>query len=581
MIQASLQQVAFEPKNIKLMDFGLIAFIVIVLYLKFHLIFQININQDEFGYLSRVYSFSRGTLTGQFQTFHVHFFKWIFNVSKNEVTQIIVARLVMYLFFFGTCLLTYLIGRQFINRYGALFAVLSFLSFSYVVVNGASFRSDTISAFLCLFSTYVIISKPQSKILMIIAGFSAALSLMVTIKSILHLLTIGIIFIYILVTAQNRWNIVKQITRFVIALLVGFFLIYQFHISTLVPTSLRDPTQFLGNTCSKFITFNKLFSKWRFLELSIRQNSTIWILILVGIILVIWSLFHTKGEKIYNRLILLAFLAPFFSLIFYRNAFPYFYVFVLTPTIIFCGILVHKIIEDFRKTESIFPSVILAAFTLIVFLNFLFYYLVFSPNRNSEQRKVLKAVHEIFPEPVSYIDGCSMVASFPNAGFFMSSLVMESYLSANKPIMKNILSEHQPLFLLANVPHLNLSFSRKEAVSASGYSLLEEDWNVLKSNFLHHWGPIYVVGKQFDFRSVKNSRCFEIVIPGKYTLEGKLDVSVDGNFYRPKDIINLNKGDHTIIAISNPGKALLRWGEHLYIPANEPPLNPIFIGQFL
>jgi hypothetical protein len=582
MIQSSLQQAAFESKEIKLIEFGLITFIVVAFCLKFRLIFQISINQDEFGYLSRVYSYTQGNLTGQFQTFHVHFFKWISYFSKNEVTQIIVARLVMYLFFFGTCLVTYLIGRQFINRPGALFAVLCFVSFSYVVVNGASFRSDTISVFLCLFSTYFVISKAQSKILMIIAGIALALSLMVTIKSVFHLLTIGIIFLYLLVTTQNRWNVVKQITRFGVALMVGFFLFYQFHISKLVPTSFHDPRQFLGNTSSKVIILNKLFPKWRFLELSICQNSTIWILILLGIILVIWFLFHEKKEeKTYNRLILFAFLVPVFSLIFYRNAFPYYYVFILSPAIIFCGIVFHNIIEAFRKAGPIFSPVILAALTLIVFFNFVFYYLVFSSNRNFEQKRLLKAVHEIFPEPVSYIDGCSMVSSFPMVGFFMSSWGMENYLKTNKPIMRDILIKHHPLFVLANVPHLNLSLPRTKAVSDTNYSLLEEDWNVLKLNFLHHWGPIYVAGKQFEFSSVTDFQRFEILIPGKYTFEGEIGVSVDGIFYRPGDIINLNKGEHTITAISNSGKALLRWGKHLYIPPSEPPLTPIFFGSFL
>jgi len=581
MIHSSLQQVAFDPKEVKLIEFGLILFIAIALYLKFRLIFQISVNQDEFAYLSRVYSYSRGTLAGQFQTFHVHFFKWISFFSKNEVSQIFIARSVMYIFFLGTCILTYFIGRQFINRSGAFFAVLCFLSFSYVVLNGSSFRSDTISAFLSLFSIYIIIARTQSRILTIIAGLAVALSLMVTIKSIFHLLTIGIIFICILVMAQNRWEVIKQIVSFVIALVGGFFLFYQFHISTLIPTSLRDPRQYLGHTSSKFIIPHNLFPRWRFLELSVYQNLIIWILLIVGIILVIWAIIHTTENKLSARLLLLTFLSPIFSLMFYRNAFPYYYVFILTPAIIFCGVVVNKTIEAFRKTGSFLAPVIVAAFTLIVFFNFLFYYLVFSPNRNFEQRKVLKAVHEIFPEPVSYIDGCSMVASFPKAGFFMSSLVMESYLSANKPIMKNILSKHQPLFLLANVPHLNLSFPRKEAVSASGYSLLEEDWNVLKSNFLHHWGPIYVVGKQFEFSSVTDSQCFETFIPGEYTLEGKLGVSVDGILYRPGDIINLKKGNHTIIARFNSGKAAFRWGKHLYKPEIKPPSNPIFISPFL
>jgi hypothetical protein len=158
---------------------------------------------------------------------------------------------------------------------------------------------------------------------------------------------------------------------------------------------------------------------------------------------------------------------------------------------------------------------------------------------------------------------------------------MEDYLRTNKPIMKDILTQRRPLFLLANVPHLNLSLPRSKAVSATNYSLLEEDWSVLKSNFIYHWGPLYVIGKQFKFNSGADSQSFEILIPGEYTLEGELDVSVNGIVYRPGDIINLKKGNHTVTAIQNSGKAALRWGKHLYIPENERSLNPIFWGPFL
>jgi len=264
MNQPCLQKVNVDPKEIKLIEFGLIVFIGIVLCLKFRLLFQVSINQDEFGYLSQIYSYCRGTLTDQFQTFHVHFFKWISHFSKNEVTQIIIARSVMFQFFFGTCLLTYLIARKFIDRSGALFAVVCFLSFSFVIVNGASFRSDTISAFFSLFSIYCIISKPQSKIFLIIAGIAAALSLMLTIKSVFQLLTIGVIFLCMIAVARKRWAVAKQIARFGIALAGGYFLLYQFHIATLTTASVHAPKQFLGHTSSKVIILNKLFPGWPF-----------------------------------------------------------------------------------------------------------------------------------------------------------------------------------------------------------------------------------------------------------------------------------------------------------------------------
>jgi hypothetical protein len=580
MNQSSLQQVNVDPKEIKLIEFGLIVFIGIVLCLKFRLLFQMSINQDEFGYLSKIYSYCRGTLTDQFQTFHVHFFKWISHFSKNEVTQIIIARSVMFQFFLGTCLFTYLIARKFINRSGALFAVICFLSFSFVIVNGSSFRSDTVSAFFSLFSIYCIISKPQSKISLIIAGIAMALSLMLTIKAAFQLLTIGVIFMCMIVIARKRWEVVKQIVHFVIALVSGYFLFYQFHTSTLTLASVHAPKKFLGHTSSKVIILDKLFPGWTFLELSIKQNFIIWTLLIAGAIIVIRATVFSKKEKFNKKLMLLAFSVPIFSLIFYRNAFPYFYTFILTPGIIFCGIVFHEIIESFRKTRSILTHILTILIILAVSLNSLFYYSLFSPNRNFQQKELLEQIHKIFPETVPYIDGCSMVASFPKAGFFMSSWGMENYLKANKPIIKNILIKNHPLFLLANVPHLNLSLPRKKAVSATNYALFEEDWGVLKSNFLHHWGPIYVAGKQFEFNSVSASQNFEILIPGEYTLEGNIDVSVDGILYRTGDIIDFIKGNHTIIARSNSGKTALRWGKHLYVPKIEPPLGPIFYGSF-
>jgi hypothetical protein len=580
MIQYSSQQVNIDSKEIKFLEFGLILLIVIALCLKFRLIFQMRINQDEFHYLSYIYSYSRGSLSEILQTFHVHFFKWFSYFSNNEVMQIILARSVMFLFFLGTCILTYLIGRQFINRCGALFAVICFLSFSYVVVNGSGFRHDTISVFLCLFSIYFIISNPQLKFSSIIAGISMAFSIMFTIKSVFHLVIIGIIILCMLAMTQKRSEVIKQIVHFVITFVVGYLIFYQLHVSKLNIVSSPAQKKFLKNVYSKFILIDELFPARTFLKLSINQNLIIWTLLIAGVFFVIWEIVYTKKDKLKKNFILLAFIIPILSLIFYRNAFPYFYVFILTPAIIFSGILFHEITEGLKKTKSKFSLILIIFFTLLVFFNFLFYYFLFSPKRNFSQKELLEKVHKIFPEPVSYIDGCSMVASYPKSGFFMSSMGMENYLTMNRPIMEDLLNKDKPLFLLSNVPQLDLSLPREKAVSYANYSLLEEDWMVLKSNFLHHWGPIYVVGKQFNLSSVANSQNFKIFISGNYTLEGEQNVSVDGIFYKPGDIIKLKKGKHSIAGLYKSGKVKLRWGKNLYKPSSPPPLDPIF-GIFL
>jgi len=131
----------------RLSIFFMSLFTFAALLLKFHLLFQISINQDEFHYLSMIYKHMHGNLTQTLQSFHVHFFSWLTILGPNEVIQVIGARIVMYLFFLGTCIYIFLIGRYYLDATNGLFSVLCYISFVFTVVNGAGFRHDTIATF--------------------------------------------------------------------------------------------------------------------------------------------------------------------------------------------------------------------------------------------------------------------------------------------------------------------------------------------------------------------------------------------------------------------------------------------------
>ncbi len=578
MDKTSLQKTDLARKGITRTELGLLVFITIALVLKFYLIFLLKIGWDEFFYLSKVYTYIRGTLTGQFQTFYVHFFTWLSYISDNEVTQVIAARLVLYSLFLGACIYTYLIGRQFLNRSGALFGVFCYVSLSNIVVHGTSFRADSICSFLFLLSVYHILTSPRSKVLISFAGFAMALSLMVSIKVAFHLLTIGVIFLCLFVLAENKRDVIKQMLFFALAFLGGFFLLYSFHSSTLLIPQVTGAKQFVSRAGSKVIILNDLFPQLPYLALSLKKNIFIWSFLILGIIIVTSDLIRSKGKRINRNLILYTFLIPLITLIFYRNAFPYFYVFIIAPAIIFCGVIVHKMTEDYRRTGSAFLIVLVAIYSFSVCINFLFHYLNNSSDRTIAQRELLQVVHKIFPEPVPYIDGCSAISSFPKVGLFMSTWGMEGYLQANRPIMHKILTQRQPVFLFANIPSLDPLLPRENAFTAINYALLEKDWKVLNSNFIHHWGILYVAGKQFKFDSDAGSQNFEILIPGTYTLEGEEAVFINGVVYEPGSTVNLKKGSHTITVQCTPTRAKLRWGEHLYRPSKEPCAIPIFYG---
>ncbi len=146
--------------------------------------------------------------------------------------------------------------------------------------------------------------------------------------------------------------------------------------------------------------------------------------------------------------------------------------------------------------------------------------------------------------------------------------------------MQGVLNEEKPIFLLANVPQLDLH-SGEPPVSDTGLTLLEADWRALKSYFIHHWGPVWVVGKQFNLGPERRLEHFEIVAPGPYTVEAAADIVLDGALHRQGDVVQLEEGTHTI-GFKGAGSTMIRlkWGDHLYRPDSEPE-SSVFLGLFL
>jgi hypothetical protein len=197
---------------------------------------------------------------------------------------------------------------------------------------------------------------------------------------------------------------------------------------------------------------------------------------------------------------------------------------------------------------------------------------------SSAQRQTLAAVHRMFPEPVPYIDRCSMVSAYPKTGFFMSVWGMSIYYRRGEPIMRSILEQDQPRFLLANRRMLELDDLGPEEHGPEHFGLFKEDLVVLQANFVHHWGAIYVAGKRLVLPGDRSERTFDILVEETYTLESPLAVTLDGQPLAPGETIALEQGRHTMSAAGEGGEAVLKWGEHLYRPDEAAPEGPLFTG---
>jgi hypothetical protein len=415
------------PEKINSINTGLSVLIIFVLILKFQLLFKIKIGWDEFLYLSHVHMYLKGGLTNAFQSFHVHFFTWLPSVSKNEVSQVIAARICLFFLFTGTCVYIYLIGKQILNRAGALFSVLCYVSLSNIIFHGASFRADSICSFFFIFSLYHIIKKHRPAASFILSAAAMAFSLMISIKAQFHLLAIGGVFVCLLLLSDNKKQTAVQILCFAVSFVIILFLLYFYHLSSLAEQPATGASEYLSRAGSKVIMLNKLFPGLPFFFFSVYENLIIWITFLIGIIVICWNGIRHKKWRYHGTpvFLLFPFLIPLLTLLFYRNAYPYYYVFIMAPAIIFCGVIMHHIAEDYKAAKTASYLFIAGIFSIGIFSNFLFHYSKVSAEQLTAQKEIISTVHQIFPEPVPYLDGCSVISSFPKVGFFMSTWGME------------------------------------------------------------------------------------------------------------------------------------------------------------
>jgi hypothetical protein len=192
------------------------------------------------------------------------------------------------------------------------------------------------------------------------------------------------------------------------------------------------------------------------------------------------------------------------SLLFYNNAFTYFYVFIMPAALILAGVRFDQIRGRMLRSSTVGGILFLALMVVTVSITFVINHR-FAVNLDertghetiTDQREILSTVHRIFPEPVQYIDSRSVVASFPKVGFFMSEWGFTTYHKTEVPIFEELIRAQEPKFLLADRSWLVPDPEGPGDGGAVGEPwLFAEDAQALQANYVHHWGPIYIAGKE-------------------------------------------------------------------------------------
>jgi hypothetical protein len=535
---------------------------------RFELLSRININWDEFLYLSRVHAFDRGELTSAFLTFHVQLFQWLVAVPGNEIDQMIAARYSIFVLRIATTVLVFLLGLRLGGRSAGLVAAVASLGFTYVIRHGESFRADPLIAFLFLLCAALMAWRRDRPWAVTAAAAAFALGAAISVKMAVYvpaLAGFGIVGLWTSGDVDRRRGL-RDAAIFVTVSAATFLALTLWHAAaTSAPESevarrgIASGAGMLGNPQLHVFTA------------SLRSDAAFWALFVIGIVFAARNLLR-KGATRDARgsaLLLFALLTPLTSLLIYRNTFEYFYVALVPLASLACGYAAACL-------EHATPGRLRGLVPVIVAVPMALRGWSFSESLQSDgiapQRQVVAAVHAIFPEPVPYLDRCGMISSFPRAPLFMSTYVLQAYRREGVPRMARMVADEQPRFLLANVSGLALDRSW-DTVSTYERRLLREDFEFLQANFIPHWGPIWVPGKRLILAPGADGSVTTIVA-GPYTVEDATSpVYIDGVPARANDVVMLEPGAHRV---RGAGTVTLRYGARLRRPKGNPPFQPLF-----
>lgn len=539
-----------------------------IFFIRLFVAFFQNINWDEFHFLSLIYQHQSGTLANPTQTLHVYLFSWLTALPGNEVQQILFARLCVLLLSTVTLFILYNLAKEITSKTAAIFLIICLSSFSFFLGHGASFRADPLLAFCLVLSLYITYTSQPSTLNLFALSLLQAIGLLISIKyALLSPLILGVALSRS-ITGEKGFTGFWLYLKFLIITACITFSLFLLHKSTLsiVEGSTAPIVKSYGHT----IKTQDLFPRyWTIRKAFLIFNKSQFYLLIAGLLISLVYIFIEREHRVKHLLIIFLTLYPMTILVYYRNAFPYFLC-LLTLTSLSIA-YVYKIIDDYITSplKLLVPILIGIGLAPHIYING-----IAKPIHTNwhYQDQVLAIIHQMFPSPTPYIDGSSMVSSFPKTGFFMSSWGLEAYRSRNRPIFDSMISSTQPKFLIANT-----SSSVLTQVFKSEDGLLPEDIVSLRDNFVHHWGPIYVAGKQ-DKVAPNSEKLLEVKIPGIYTLEAIGPLYVNDKLIEPGGQVHLSQGLNLVKGLSEKIFFTFRYGENIYRPELAPLSESVYTG---
>jgi hypothetical protein len=593
----------------------------------------LNVNWDEWSYLSKVHAFARGDALSRLQTFHVHLLRPLLSntpAPDREVVELLRLRLVSAVLLVVAAGALVQLGRRFLGSVAAgLGSAFAALSFTLVLGHGTAARYDPFVVAAFLVATVAAVAAQDATttrrawLLGGAGGAVLALGTAVSVKAALFAPTLAVILALGVVgvadRAQRRRALLAAVV-FVGVALGGWRALLVWHgatvttgatgasiaattattatTATATATTATTTTATTATTATSPELGTQLASLGetmlasraggspgrRYFVPTLRTDSAFWDFCLLGAVLAACQGIallrarrrgaRTAGDAaaVVGVWRALACGLPLGALVVYRNTYPYFFVTMVLPASLLVGIVIAFV----ERTLTPWPRA--RALAVVAFCvpgawttaSFV------AHNHDDElggQRAMIAAAHAVFPAPVPYIDRCGMVASYPRIGPFMSSATMGAYRAQPGTLVwPALLDAARPQFLIANIPSLDLR--RAHNTGPRGYRWQPADHQLLRESFIPHWGPLWVAGRTLAL--APTPRAFPLHIGGRYVVEAAAPVTIDDTTHAPGAVVELAAGTHHAASATAPSLTLRTAAAG---PAPEgPPPRRMFVG---
>lgn len=520
-----------------------LAAVTLAVLVHFQLALTRAINWDEFFHYSQIHQLLAGELNKPLQTLHTRVFAWVVELPGSGIDHILTIRPVMTGFLCLAAWCTGLIAERFTSRRNAAICALLYLTAGFVLQHGSSFRADALTAGLLMASLAILLRSRLGVFAIFAAAILAALASLETIKSILYAPAFAGV-------AWLRWQEYgrsKDMTLRLIALLLSvailFGLFYWFHISAM---GTQDSSDRAGGLVSSAASHMFFIGTPPQLQAILKGLATAPIIAICALLVPFAAMRSSlpKPEKI----ALIGLWAPFLTLAFYSNTYPYFFTFMLAPVAASCAVIIPLAVKRYGLILPVLAP-------LVAFLGV---WMLEESGTLDRQKSVVAAGENIFEEPVSYFDFPAMLGKEDKANTFLTHWGHESYLRNGPAMAETMLGKPVPL-LIENDP----SWTSLLRETGPAPLFMPQDVIAIRETYVHFWGPYWIAGVELEAGA--DQTLVNIRVPGIYSVESGALRLADGSLLVKGETFMLERG---VLTITPEGTEPLKilWGSNLQMP---------------